>query len=476
MTVEWYAALVGLVGVYLWLRGTVLDSVIALMFYGLFGGGAAFVLGHTSVTPESFALVLLVAHALLSMFSRTSHINHGIKTNSYFAFYCLYGAATAYVLPQIFLRQIALPPLSFSKKVGIFAAYPLHFSLQNLTTGAYLIGALLASVCAGAAACNPKSRQSLVRWGLIIAWAHIFFGILGLMLTQFGGDEILKFFRNATYAELIQSEAGFVRISGIDPEPSSYAAFAFSWLVLMTEFWLRNVSPRLTGATAVAILVVLVASTSSGGFAALGIYGLALAVRAVIAPDMFRARKVLPLIMFGLAMTTLVLAGFAFLPSLLTTVSRVLASLTVHKFDTLSGRQRLFWAQSAVKAFQKSWGLGVGAGSFRSSSLLLAILGGMGVVGLAAFAAHLLAILKPLRRDTYAAVENPDRAIPVAAAWGACAGLIPGMLAAPSPIPGYTFAILGGLALGWRLAPSGALSERRLRPAPYPDGASEVAA
>ena len=122
-------------------------------------------------------------------------------------------------------------------------------------------------------------------------------------------------------------------------------------------------------------------------------------------------------------------------------------------------RQRLYWAASAIKAVKVTWGLGIGAGSFRSSSLLLAILGSNGVIGLVAFLGHFFNILKPLRRDTYALPGDPDRAIAVAAAWTACAGLIPQLISYPTPDPSYLFGVMGGLALGWRYL-------RQTRPAP----------
>ena len=46
-------------------------------------------------------------------------------------------------------------------------------------------------------------------------------------------------------------------------------------------------------------------------------------------------------------------------------------------------------------------GLGIGPGSFRSSSLLAAILGSMGLIGLVCFAVHLWRVLQPGRLSTW---------------------------------------------------------------------------
>ena len=448
MKVEWYALVVAGLGVGLWIWGSVLDSVMAMLFFSLFAGGAAFIVGHATIQPVSFSLVFVFAHLLLSMFRRTDHANLGIKTNGYLAFFCIYAVAGAVILPKLFAKAMTVAPLSAAGLKSQFMATPLHFSPQNITTSIYLIGTLITSICAGAAAADPKSRRALVTWAIIISWIHIAFGVAGLIMPS----GFIAFFRNATYAELEQTEGGFVKISGIMPEPSAYAAYAFGWFVLMAELWLRDVSPRVAMITAGALGLVLLACTSTSGYIALALYAIILLGRFAVAPSSFHLKKAIPVGMAILAGVTLILGVFAFVPHLAESAGRALKTITVGKADTLSGRQRLYSISVGVKAFQKTWGLGIGAGSFRSSSMLIAILGGTGIVGFLAFVGHFLKILKPLRLSTLALPGDPDQAVPVAAAWAACAGLIPAMLAGPTPDPSFVFAILGGLALGWREA------------------------
>jgi hypothetical protein len=315
-----------------------------------------------------------------------------------------------------------------------------------------MIGALVASVCAGAAAADPKSRRALVHWGVIISWIHIFFGVAGSLLTSFGGKTIIALFRNATYAETVQAEAGYSRISGIFPEPSAYAGFAFGWFVFMTELWLRDVSPRITAATAAALGLMIIACTSSSGYFGLAGYAMLLALRWGIAPWSVRVSKAVPVAMIVASLAVIGLGAVAMAPHVADTAGRILAELTVGKAETLSGRARLFWASSALKAFRVTWGLGVGPGSFRSSSLLLAILGSTGVIGLIAFTGHVIKILKPLRRDTYALRGESVDAVAMAATWAAFAILIPAVVSSPTPVPSNFFAVFGGLALGWRFS------------------------
>ena len=452
MKVEWYAAVVALVGVLLWLRGSVFGSAIAVLFFTIFGGGAAFIVGGASITPASFAIVFLLAHVLLSMFSRRDHVNRGLRTNGYLALFCFYGVLAAYIFPRIFLHQIYGPAVTVNGRAGAFAATPLHYSKQNITAAIYLVGVLVASICAGAASADQKSRRLLVRWAIVIAWMHIAFGLAALILESHGGAAVIKVFRNATYAELLQTESGYIRITGIFPEPAAYAGYAFGWLVLMTEWWLRDVSPRLTLITAIALTIMLIACTSTSGYAAMAIYAVILGARLFLAPSKFSAVRVVTVGMVILTLVTMIIAACAFLPHLADSVGRVISSSTVRKVNTYSGQQRLYLLQSAIAAVKMTWGIGVGPGSFRSSSLLFAIVESTGVVGLAVFAGHFLSILKVFRRETYVVPGPPESAIAVGVSWAACIGLIPAFITSPTAIPSYVFAILGGLALGWRFS------------------------
>jgi len=469
MSVEWYAPVVLMVAVLLWIMGGVLDSTMWALFFALFGGGAAFLVGQATIQPVSFFVALLLAHVLLSMFTRSDHVRLGLRVNRYFVFYCLYAAATAFILPKIFARALDVPPLAISSLKDLYFVTSLRFSKQNMSTACYILISMTAAVCATSASMNPKSRPTFVTWAVVIAWLHIAFGVVGSILTSHGGAGVIAFFRNAKYAQLTQTTEGFVRIDGVFPETSAYAAFAFSWFVLMTELWLRDVRTWQTGLTAAGLGVILIACTSTTAYAALAAYGLVLAARWALSPAALRPSKVVVVVLGGLALIVVLIALMAFVPKVAETAGRVLAGLTVHKLHTQSGEERLYWSALGLNAFRVSWGLGIGAGSFRSSSLLVAILGSTGVVGALAFAAHIAQILKLNRASTWPLAQTGGGAreepIGVAAAWAAVAGLFPAMVSLPTPDPGVLFAILGGLALGWRHQPERAAAKAPRAPA-----------
>ncbi|MBV9511000.1 MAG: hypothetical protein JO303_12045, partial [Caulobacteraceae bacterium] len=439
MTVGWYAPVVVLVGLWLWLKGDVLGSVVALMFFSLFGGGAAFIIGTASIQPDYFFLVFLTIHVAFKMLAREKAIDLGLKVNGYLTFFSLFGAITAFILPKLFFRSMSIPPVQINNAQTYYLA-PLGPSKQNVTTAIYMIGTMLASIAAGIASANPKSRRAIVTWAMIIAWIHIGFGVWGVAATKIGGAQMLSFFRNAKYAELIEQNQGYVRINGIFPEPSEYGAYAFFWLVFMAELWLRRVRPLWTGLTAAALFLLVVACTSSSTYFALAVYSAVMVVRWLLVPQGLPAGKLIIIGLGGLSAVFVALILIAFVPEIAAVAGRVIGAFTTHKLQSSSGTQRMFWAKAGVTAFVKSYGIGVGAGSFRCSSLLLAILGSTGVIGTSAFLGHVLAIFRPLDARTYRWASSEDP-VGVSAAWAACAGLLPAMVSAPTPDPDIQFAI-----------------------------------
>src|SRR6185312_17238430 len=118
----------------------------------------------------------------------------------------------------------------------------------------YLLGTFLAFLCALLAGALEHRKKLLLRTIIIVSWAHITFGVLDIILSKAGARDLLDFFRNANYLQLVQEVGGIQRVAGIFPEPSSYAAYGFAFMVLNTELWMRAEMLKLTGFTALALL------------------------------------------------------------------------------------------------------------------------------------------------------------------------------------------------------------------------------
>jgi hypothetical protein len=442
-----------LIGLILLLHGSTLTMLIFVLGCSLMGGSAAIFLtglGNSSVPPTNLAMILLAIRCFLPEVGKTQRMSECVRANVWLVVFALYGALGAWILPRVFSGAIAVTPLRPNPGKYLMAVAPLQFSAQNVTVSVYLLSTLLAGICAYLAVRSRRSAPySIARAAALIGGMH---AVLGFTSVLFAAPlaPFFTFFRNGFYAQLNQSISGFVRMSGIWAEPAVFAAYGFVWLVFLTELWLRDVEVKWTARALILLLAALVVSTSSTAYIGLTGYALLLALRVVFNPSAIPARKMLGIVFAaGIAAATLLIAGMA-RPELFGELSRIASLTTVDKLDSESGIQRAFWARQGYDAFVESYGLGIGAGSFRSSSLLTAILGSMGVIGLSAFAAQLIRVFKPLRRSTYVPSADSRIAVGVAASWTAVVMLLPASFSAASPDPGLLWGAICGIALALR--------------------------
>lgn len=461
--------LIGLVaaaiGLLLLLRASLRTMLVYLNLLSLMGGAAVIVLtalGGSSVPPVELALGFAAARILLPGSGHGVALVQAVRANILFVLFASYGVILAFLGPRLFAHQLQVVPMRLGHMNSLFWTADLVPTSQNITTAIYLTGTLLAVLVAHVAMRDRRAPLSFVKTGVAIGWIHILTGIYGALARGHAANVAIDFFRNGNYAQTDQFYGQFARISGIMPEPSSYALFAFGWFVFMAECWWRDVLPRRTGPVAFALLLVLAASTSSTAYAGLFGYGALLMLRVLAVPRGLRSDKAF---MIGAIMLAAVGIGAVLLavrPELIDVAKSMIADMTVNKRGSESGLQRVFWARLGLEAFFQSGGLGIGPGSFRSSSIVTAIIGSTGVIGSVLFLLYLLQIIRPLARSTYLQPEDEPAAVGVAAAWAAVAIIIPAAAMAASPDPGVTFAIFAGVALALRSP------DRREVPRPSP--------
>lgn len=461
------AALLPLAGG-LFLTGSVLAMFSLLLLCSLMGGSAALILpalGGASIQPVQFVLPFMITRLILGHRRELGAITAAINANVALIAFVAYGAAVAIVGPRLFAGQMRVPPLRSRSSTYLFDTAPLVHSSQNITTTVYLVGTLIVAICAYATCTRANGARVLVRTGIAIAWIHVFLGVTDLLFGKTGYGMLLGAFRNATYAQLDQSYGNFIRIKGIFPEASAYAAFAFFWFIFLFECWFRRVLPRSTGPAAAALGLILLFSTSGTAYVGLAGYGAIFALRTLVAPQGMTAGRML-LLAGSLLLAFIIGCGAAVLvPTFAHSFSDMISHMTVAKGSSSSGLQRMFWARKGIEAFRVSMGIGVGPGSFRSSSLVTAILGSSGLVGILSFAAYVLRVFAPLRASTYGSGADEREQAGVAASWAMLIGLIPSAIIAPTCDPGLLFASFAGSALALR-----GIGRRQPAPAWRPHG------
>jgi hypothetical protein len=424
-----------------------------VLFCSLLGGASIADMGGSSIPPADFALLFLGSRLVISRAFRFSYIATAFWQNVFFTSYCLYSAITAMLLPRIFANHIDIVPMR-SLALSIYSVVPLHMSMQNATTAFYILGTLFAAMAASIIVWVERSQAMVIRVIVTVTWLHIFFGVLGALLAAGGHSDWLDFVRNGNYAQLSQSTDGVQRIAGLFPEASAYVAFGFFFFAFNAELWLRNVRSDSSGVAALAMLAILLCSTSSTAYVSIAVYALALLLRFMVTPMHLPVRKMfwlLGLAFVGLFAALVIAVAFH---SFGNEILKIVDHATIHKANTLSGRQRLIWAEQGFRAFRVTYGLGIGVGSFRSSSLLSAVLGSTGIIGITLLFGAFLGVLRIFRTHSHDLRGSPTDRVANAAAWGAVMGIIPAFITAPGADPGIIFGIFCGIAVGCRLQQS----------------------
>lgn len=454
MTITIFGVLVALVGGILMLRASTLAMLVFVMLTTLLGGSAAFYLGTgSSVLPSIEAVLLLAIRCVMPTHRPTGALRSALAENLPLLLFTFYGVAGALILPFIFVGAMDVAPLRPIFTPDPFATAPLGFTPQNLTSAGYLFTTMLGAVCAFAAVQTPYAEMRIARIAAVIAIVHAAVGYFSIIVAGTPLVAILDCFRNALYNQVEQEIGGLARMNGIFAEASSFVGYGFIYFAFVTELWLRDIDRRWTGLAALLLLSALVLSTSSTAYIGIAGYAGILTLRQMLFPATIRSSKIVTIAIGVLVITVGTLAILVLRPEYFEIVDLVYRHMIVNKSESESGLVRLMWARQGIEAFWVSGGLGVGVGSFRSSSLGTAILGSMGIIGVATYGAQILRVLQPLRQSTYVKSSNSRIDVGAAAAWTVMAMSIPAFVSAPSPDPGLNWGLMVGIALGLRSSP-----------------------
>lgn len=446
-----------IIGFILLLFGTVPSMLVFVLVSALMMGASAIdlpVIGNSSVPPVEFAAVFLAVRVLLPGSVRTADVAAALRVNLLMIVFVFYGVVGAVVLPRMFAGQIDVVPMRVralsryeSMERFTYATQPLLPTSQNLTTAIYLVGTMMVAICAYVALVNKTAWRTLVKGIAVVGLIHVAIGFASVAAP---GSEVLTFFRNGAYAQIDNSYRGFIRMNGIAPEASAYGAFAITVFIFLFECWIRDVMPRLTGAVALLLALAIACSTSSLAYLGLGSYAVMIVFRSIIFPQTMRVGRLI--IICGVMLVLIVIATSLMLwqPTVANGFADMITHFTLDKSESQSSHQREFWSLIGYQSFVHSYGLGIGAGSFRSSSLIAAIMGSMGVIGIVCFTAYLIQVLKPLRLSTYVTTGDPRTSVGAAASWVCIATMVPAAVGSPTPDPGVLFALFAGVALATR--------------------------
>jgi O-Antigen ligase len=446
-----YAQIV--LGVLVVIAGNMRHALMLLMASALFNGSAAILLpslGGSSIPPIQFALAFVFLRILMPGSAAIGDLPAAFNANRWFALFSLYGIATAFVLPRIFAGSFSVYPMRFDLPGDLFATIPLAPTSQNFTAAFYLLGSLLAAIAVWIACRRRNAPALLVTTLVVLAWAHALLGLAGVVFRGTSAEHVFELFRNSAYVQFDDEVGGFVRIRGIFPEASVYAAFGFILFVTNSEMWYHSIRSRATGLATLVMGLVLCFSTSSTAYFGLAIYGVFFALRIIALPGATNLSKAKAAFAAIGLLVFLVALAFMVSPDLVEAVVDVVKRMTIEKSSSDSGLQRIYWTRQGWELFLASYGLGVGSGSFRSSSIFVAMLGSMGVIGIVSFLLYLITAFQPWRRSSWTQSAMPAENLGGALGSAALLSLIPAAVNSATAVPGAMFAILAGASLALR--------------------------
>jgi hypothetical protein len=372
-------------------------AMIALVMSIAFGSLAvASGPGFGNLLVTQVMLIIFTLRALRSAGSLNRLLNVVFATRSGLAmlFLIMYAVFGAIIIPRLFAGSVTVLEVDrVSKSVVLM---PLRPSSTNMTQSFYLAGNValffllrleLQSMRALKAA--AVAVEALIVSNLVLATVDLTSKTVGL------GDT-LEFLRTAKYAYHAEEEvAGFFRIVGAFPETSTFSYVTFGLFAFAYCYW-RSSRQAKWFVYSCAMLFYLVLSTSSTAYVSMGVGFMVLIGLLVLEVSRGQISKPL-LLSIGLmwvGMTGVILIVL-FDPDRLKPLMTLFEQMVLNKAQSSSARERFFWNQVSWQAFVDTWGLGVGLGSSRASSWLVAVLSQLGVVGIALFSLLIWLAIQP---------------------------------------------------------------------------------
>ena len=305
-----------------------------------------------------------------------------------------WACASAFILPYVFSGMPVYEP-----RGGIDEQYealtPLRWSVSNLAQVLYLT-LNVATVLYALRTVKTRLQMHTLLKSLGIATAIVVMTGAAQRLALFQGwsfpYEALN--NNPGYSQGFDQTVGegYQRINSTFTEPSFAGSFLAAMAIGLVASFLRGRRTLGWLVAAMATFLVLLDTTATNGYVAFA--GVLACLFIYFSPlwGPKGARKFLAKGWLALVLPLMAVAGLtvAFFPSL----TEAAFTLTAGKSDTMSFLHRVYADITALAIFESTWGFGVGLGSNRPSSMLLAFLSTVGVIGTILFVVFLRNLFK----------------------------------------------------------------------------------
>lgn len=422
----------------------------------LFGAAAAIsfpAFGGAVITPSTLYLPFLAFRAWREK-PHDEHLRHVPVTAVWLSCAVACGVLGAIFVPRLLAGDITILTVDRTgNHPGQPVFMPLHPVSGNLTQSGYAIGGVLAFVSMRTLLERPGRMERFRDAVLLLASLNCLAALINLAEFHLGFPRVLDYVRNA-YAlfDAYEGAGGLMRVHGTFSETSGFSGFTVPLFAFTFSLWMNGVRSVYSGVVWILSLTFLLLSTSTTAYV-----GLALYAATLIFVLTYRGyiRGVVPRIGLLVAgsLLTMVFVGsfFVFETSFATWLEEYFSVTVFSKLDSISGVERSSWNRQAWLNFIETYGLGVGLGSARASSLLFVLASNLGLLGTLFFFAFVKRVIGNPGRVVDPVTEASRQAFLAALATGivSCGVFDLG-------VAFYSFAAASSLTASYALVPQSA--------------------
>ncbi len=375
----------------------------------------------------------------------------------------VYTIVSALLFPRFFAgRTTAFVPIE-----GLVTELPLGPTSGNITQTAYFTLGAFVFIAISMTVLDPDKLKSVTRGLFAFAAANALLGGLDLAGKLAGAGDILLPIRTASYSLLTDvAQAGFWRIAGGFSEASAFAAMSLSCLAFCYAYWRVNAS-NLAFALMVALLLLVLLSTSTTGYAGLALLSLApiASLMKAIVRNRFQ-RDDLALTALGILIVAALGLVYINNQHVFDPIVQLVQETILDKPQSSSGQERSYWNEKSLQSFLDTSGLGVGMGSSRSSSWIVSVIAQLGILGTIIMLALFGVIVRGMSGIRPTRDKREVFALAAGARASAIALIVAGCISGAHADPGVLFFIALSTVVAARALcqePISSIGERRLQ-------------
>lgn len=381
--------------------------MLLYMFFGSISLGSFAVVPTALTAGLTFGAtpilsLLIIGRVLLLPGSADHFLTNALRFNRLGLLTCFWVVAivTTAFLPFVFAEKVFVVPVRDVRE-GVQLLQP---TPQNISQLAYISISIL-SVFAFSRMLQSRADRQLALKALVFGAAvAVVTGLIDFASQYLPLTPLLDLFRTASYAIADDVEVfGSKRVVGLMPEASAYGGVVLGFLSSLVFFRRAMINARLrkfyTPVVILLLALLIYLSKSSGAYLGAVVLAVAFGFETLLraftgggARQMHRQDLIgelgLTLLLFVMAIIVVM-----FVPAVTESVYAIVDRMLLNKTESGSFEERGLWRSTALETVFSSYGLGIGLGSTRASSSLVAILSGTGILGGLLFVAFLLQTL-----------------------------------------------------------------------------------